>query len=633
MTFGLKAAGWLVAVLDARAAAARPRAARRAARRRGGHARGARRRRAARCSPSWRGARARRARRCPGTRRAGGSASWPARSASRPARSARWRRHHAAGADRGRRGRRGRRRRLVGHAAQAQPGRAPCARGLRAAGRRGLVATLLAAMAQEHERAAGAWQAEWRPLRAAARRHRRRGGLALRETLEGLEVDADAHARERVARRGGCVDERPEAPGAAGVFVDRALGARTAKDGLAAPSRCTASRGRRTAARARSTRSARPSRCGTPQADALAERCRLVRYDHRGHGGSPAPAGPYSIADLGGDVLALLDRLEIERASLCGLSLGGMTAMWLASDAPERVERLVLCCTSALLGPASGLARARARPCAGGASAAIADAVLARWFTPGVPRAPAAGRGPASSAMLARHARRGLRRLLRGDRATWTCARPLGAITAPDARDRRRRGPRDAARARRSAIAGGDPRRAARDASRTPPTWPTSSSPRPSPTLILEHLDHDRPTTTRHEGPPRGARRRARRPRDRATRPTSPRRFQELITRYAWGEVWTRPGPRPPHAQRHHARGAGRARPRERDRDARPRRAAQRPHARRRSARCCCTPRSTAACRRPTRRSRSRSRCWTSSRYSVRACSPRCRRPSPRTVP
>jgi 3-oxoadipate enol-lactonase len=89
------------------------------------------------------------------------------------------------------------------------------------------------------------------------------------------------------------------------------------------------------------------------QAPVLRGRFRLLRYDTRGHGGSPAPPGPYAIEDLGLDVIRLLDRLGIERASFCGLSVGGMTGMWLAAEAPERVERLVLLCTSALLGPKS----------------------------------------------------------------------------------------------------------------------------------------------------------------------------------------------------------------------------------------------------------------------------------------
>jgi 3-oxoadipate enol-lactonase len=117
------------------------------------------------------------------------------------------------------------------------------------------------------------------------------------------------------------------------------------------------------------------------QAAALGARFRLLRYDHRGHGGSPVPPGPYTIEDLGRDVLALLDRLEIERCSFCGLSLGGMVGMWLASEAPERVERLVLCCTSAALGPPEMWAKRAAAVRAGGMEA-VAEAVLERWFTP-----------------------------------------------------------------------------------------------------------------------------------------------------------------------------------------------------------------------------------------------------------
>ena len=89
-----------------------------------------------------------------------------------------------------------------------------------------------------------------------------------------------------------------------------------------------------------------------PQLSRLAGQLRVVRYDHRGHGGSPVPDGPYSIAELGGDVLELADRLGLERFSFCGLSLGGLVGMWLASEAPERVERLVLCCTAPAFPPA-----------------------------------------------------------------------------------------------------------------------------------------------------------------------------------------------------------------------------------------------------------------------------------------
>ncbi len=117
------------------------------------------------------------------------------------------------------------------------------------------------------------------------------------------------------------------------------------------------------------------------QAPALRERFRLVRYDHRGQGASPVPPGPYTMEDLGRDVLALMDRLGVGRFSFCGLSIGGMVGMWLGSEAPERVERLVLCCTAARFDPPDAW-EARAKSVRAGGVGAVADAVLERWFTP-----------------------------------------------------------------------------------------------------------------------------------------------------------------------------------------------------------------------------------------------------------
>ena len=117
------------------------------------------------------------------------------------------------------------------------------------------------------------------------------------------------------------------------------------------------------------------------QAPVLGERFRLLRYDTRGYGGSPAPPGPYAIEDLGGDVIHLLDHLGIERASFCGLSVGGMTGMWLAAEMPERVERLVLICTAARLGP-KGVWDERIATATGQGMAALVDGVIERWFTP-----------------------------------------------------------------------------------------------------------------------------------------------------------------------------------------------------------------------------------------------------------
>jgi 3-oxoadipate enol-lactonase len=119
-----------------------------------------------------------------------------------------------------------------------------------------------------------------------------------------------------------------------------------------------------------------------PQLPALAERLRVVRYDHRGHGRSPVPPGPYDLAELGADVLALLDRLSLERVHWCGLSLGGMVGMWMAINAPERIDRLVLCCTSARLGPPEMWADRAATVRAQGVDA-VADAGIERWLSPG----------------------------------------------------------------------------------------------------------------------------------------------------------------------------------------------------------------------------------------------------------
>ena len=114
----------------------------------------------------------------------------------------------------------------------------------------------------------------------------------------------------------------------------------------------------------------------------LAERLRLVRFDHRGHGASPVPPPPYEIADLGRDVLALMDSLGFERASYCGTSIGGMAGMWLGANAPERIETLVLICTSAHMPPASAWRERAAAVLESGSPEVVADGVVERWLTP-----------------------------------------------------------------------------------------------------------------------------------------------------------------------------------------------------------------------------------------------------------
>jgi 3-oxoadipate enol-lactonase len=118
-----------------------------------------------------------------------------------------------------------------------------------------------------------------------------------------------------------------------------------------------------------------------PQVPALSERFRLIRYEHRGHGDAPVPPEPYDLDDLGGDVVALLDRLGIERTDFCGLSLGGMVGMWLGINAPERIRRLVLLCTSPMLSREHDWAL-RGRTVREQGTGAVAEAVVERWFTP-----------------------------------------------------------------------------------------------------------------------------------------------------------------------------------------------------------------------------------------------------------
>jgi 3-oxoadipate enol-lactonase len=119
-----------------------------------------------------------------------------------------------------------------------------------------------------------------------------------------------------------------------------------------------------------------------PQVPELSVAHRVIRFEHRGHGGSPVPTGPYTIDELGADVLTMLDRLKLPRVSYCGLSIGGMLGQWLAINAPERIDRLVLLCTLPYLPPPESWRERAATVREAGSPEVVADAVLARWFTP-----------------------------------------------------------------------------------------------------------------------------------------------------------------------------------------------------------------------------------------------------------
>ena len=177
------------------------------------------------------------------------------------------------------------------------------------------------------------------------------------------------------------------------------------------------------------------SALGTSQAmwDAqrpLAARYSLLLYDHRGLGASPAPPGPYSIEDLGGDVIALLDKFGAGAVSFCGVSLGGMVGMWLAAHHRERIRSLVVMCALSRLQPASTVS-----PSAPPRSERRHRADCIRRCGPLVHASASQREHPATvagfTAALAGHDRGRLRKLLRSDRDLRPAHRYSSEIDAP----------------------------------------------------------------------------------------------------------------------------------------------------------------------------------------------------------
>ena len=116
------------------------------------------------------------------------------------------------------------------------------------------------------------------------------------------------------------------------------------------------------------------------QAGPLSRVLRLIRCDTRGHGASGAPAGDYTLDRLGHDALAILDAAGALRAHVCGVSLGGLVALWLARQAPARVGRIVAANTGARVGTRD-LWQQRIAAARAGGMAALAEPALQRWFT------------------------------------------------------------------------------------------------------------------------------------------------------------------------------------------------------------------------------------------------------------
>jgi 3-oxoadipate enol-lactonase/4-carboxymuconolactone decarboxylase len=263
----------------------------------------------------------------------------------------------------------------------------------------------------------------------------------------------------------------------------------------------------------------------------LTERLRVIRIDTRGHGGSPPSPGPRtSLAELGRDVLGVLDELELSRAHIAGLSLGGMVAMWLAAHHPERVSRLALLCTSAYYPPPEFWLERAAQVRAEGMGL-IADAVVPRWVTEDF-----AGRRPdvvrdlqamimttdpesyaqCSEVIAGMDQRDDLPRIAA---PTLVLAGELDPATPPEMG---------------RVIADGIPNArlvVLRDAAHLP----TVEFPEDVAGLLVDHFAGGEATRRAVLGDQHV---------DRAVAGTTSftRPFQDFITRYAWGEIWGRPG-------------------------------------------------------------------------------------------
>ena len=117
-----------------------------------------------------------------------------------------------------------------------------------------------------------------------------------------------------------------------------------------------------------------------PQMPDLLDHFQVLRYDTRGHGASGIPAGDYTLDQLGQDVLALADKLNLPRFAVCGISMGGAVGQWVAINAPQRLTKLVLANTSPKFGEPETWDARRKAVLEGGMSA-IVDATMQRFFS------------------------------------------------------------------------------------------------------------------------------------------------------------------------------------------------------------------------------------------------------------
>jgi 3-oxoadipate enol-lactonase len=121
-----------------------------------------------------------------------------------------------------------------------------------------------------------------------------------------------------------------------------------------------------------------------PQLDLLERHFQVLRFDTRGHGGSDAPAGSYTLEQLVGDAIGILDAFDFDRVSWVGLSMGGMIGQGMALEHPDRIERLVLADTAAIIpDEAQPVWQERLDAVQSKGMQAVVESTLERWFTPG----------------------------------------------------------------------------------------------------------------------------------------------------------------------------------------------------------------------------------------------------------
>jgi 3-oxoadipate enol-lactonase len=117
-----------------------------------------------------------------------------------------------------------------------------------------------------------------------------------------------------------------------------------------------------------------------PQMESFLKQFRVLRYDTRGHGQSSITPGPYTIEQLSKDIIGLLDSLGFNTAHFCGLSMGGMTAMWLALNTPQRLNKVIFCNTAVKIGTADTW-QSRIDAVKTKGMATVATSTMERWFS------------------------------------------------------------------------------------------------------------------------------------------------------------------------------------------------------------------------------------------------------------